>query len=285
MNVQPAIYVGTLRHRRFFPRRHEFTYPLFMVALDVDKIPEMMSISPFVSYNQWNWASFFEEDHFGNPRLSLRKRLSYDANAHKMALPDGKVYLLTHLRYLGYNFNPVSFFYCHDAAGSLDTIVAEVNNTFGETHNYWLRSTSVGDGDSVRYQFEKEFHVSPFLQMGQQYDWTFASSGDSLIVQTNSYENGSQIFDATLRLEPREWNRKNLHSVLRRYPWMTLKVISAIHWQALRLWGKKVPVAHHPGAGKFQPANVQHFAASWSPGKEGPCTCPANSEAEKTEAR
>ena len=285
MSIQPAIYVGTLRHRRFFPRRHEFTYPIFMVALDVDKIPEMMSVSPFTSYNRWNWASFFEDDHFGNPGLNLRKRLSYDANARKMTLPHGKVFLLTHLRYLGYNFNPVSFFYCHDAAGSLDTIVAEVNNTFGETHNYWLRSDGARFGDSVHYQFQKEFHVSPFLQMDQQYDWTFASSGDSLIVQTNSYENGSQIFDATLKLEPREWNRKNLHAVLRNYPWMTLKVISAIHWQAARLWWKKVPIVHHPGAGKFQPSNVQHFAASWSPGKEKPCACPANAEIKKVEAR
>jgi uncharacterized protein len=265
VNIQPAIYVGRLRHRRFQPKHHEFTYPIFMVCLDVDRIREMMSISALTGYNRWNWASFFDEDHFGNPALTLRNRLALDAQAYLTSLPKGKVFLLTHLRYLGYNFNPVSFFFCKNPGGRTECIVAEVNNTFGETHNYWL-SRCEGNGNSVQYRFQKEFHVSPFMEMNQQYDWTFASSGDSLIIQTNSFENGEHIFDATLKLEPREWNRKNLHAVLRSYPWMTLKVITAIHWHAVWLWLKNVPVVHHPGAGKFARANVQHFAASWSAG-------------------
>lgn len=265
VNVKPAIYLGTLRHRRFHPMHHEFTYPIFMVCLDIDRVAEMMSISPFTSYNRWNWASYFDEDHFGNPALSLRECLTSDGQAHKAAPLEGKIFLLTHLRYLGYNFNPVSFFFCENSPGATTAIVAEVNNTFGETHNYWLTGCE-GNSNSLQYQFQKELHVSPFMQMNQQYDWTFASSGDSLIIQTNSFENGKHIFDATLRLEPREWNRNNLHAVLRRYPWMTLKVVSAIHWQAVQLWWKKVPVAQHPGAGRFARANAQHFAASWSPG-------------------
>lgn len=288
MNIQPAIYIGTLRHRRFAPVRHDFTYPTFMVCLDIDQIAEMVSVSPFTSYNRWNWASFFEEDHFGNHKLTMRERLMQDARAHKTELPNGKIFLLTHLRYLGYNFNPVSFFYCHNSAGELETIVAEVNNTFGETHNYWLRSAGYLSGNSFQYEFAKEFHVSPFLELDQRYEWTFASSGDSVIVQTNSYANGGRIFDATLDLEPSEWNRKNLHSALRNYPWMTLKVISAIHWQAARLWWKGVPVVHHPGAGRFTRANVQHFAASWNPGDgrkaEEHCACTGSVKIEKAEA-
>src|SRR5262252_7791843 len=104
VKIQPAIYFGSLRHRRFVPVRHDFTYPIFMVSLDIDRIPEMMSISPFTSYNRWNWASFFDEDHFGSPNLSIRERLMQDARAHETALPGGKILLLTHLRYLGYHF-------------------------------------------------------------------------------------------------------------------------------------------------------------------------------------
>ena len=273
MNIYPAIYVGSLRHRRFLPRRHEFTYPIFMVCLDIDRIPEAMSISPFTSHNRWNWASFFDDDHFGNPRLSLRQRLTYDAREHKITLPDGRVLLLTHLRYLGYNFNPVSFFYCHRSDGTVESIVAEVNNTFGETHNYWLHAGHEQSGNFMRCEFDKQFHVSPFMAMAQRYEWTFASCGDSLVVQTNSFENENHVFDATLKLEPREWNRANLHAILRRYPWETLKVIGAIHYQAVRLWLKKVPVVHHPGAGRFASSNVQHFAASWVPGDETESTC------------
>ena len=276
VSIRPAIYVGSLRHRRFSPKRHDFTYPIFMVCLDIDRIPEMMSISSVTSYNRWNWASFFEEDHFGNVNAPLRQRLIDDARKHKTRLPDGKIFLLTHLRYLGYNFNPVSFFYCYDSTGKLQTIVGEVNNTFGETRNYWLSASEPDTDAAFHCRFAKEFHVSPFLDLDQQYDWTFASASESLIVQTNSSQNGSRIFDATLSLEPREWNRRNLHAVLRSYPWMTLKVIGAIHWQAICLWWKNVPVVRHPGAGKFARANVQHFAASWKPGEGKASSCAAD---------
>src|SRR5215469_322112 len=109
VKARPAIYVGSLRHRRFSPVPHDFTYPIFMACLDIDRIAEMMSISPFAGYNRWNWASFYDEDHFGNPRLSIRERLTLDACAHQTTIPDGNIFLLTHLRYFGYNFNPVSF--------------------------------------------------------------------------------------------------------------------------------------------------------------------------------
>ena len=140
--MEPAIYFGTIRHRRFEPARHEFTYPLFMAFLDVDRIPELMKVSPFTSYNRFNWASFHERDHFGDPALPLRQRLVADAAEQGIRLPEGPIFLLTHLRYLGYSFNPISLFYCYDREGRLDTILAEVNSTFGETHNYWLSAAN-----------------------------------------------------------------------------------------------------------------------------------------------
>ena len=108
--MDSAIYFGTLRHRRFRPARHEFTYPLFMAYLDVDRIQELMQVSRLASYNGWNWASFNQADHFGDRSKPLRQRLAEDAAQHGVSLPEGKIFLLTHLRYLGYNFNPVSFF-------------------------------------------------------------------------------------------------------------------------------------------------------------------------------
>src|SRR5215467_3550936 len=219
-----------------------------MASLDIDRIPELMSISPFTSHNRWNWASFYDADHFGDLRYSLRERLARDAHEHGTELPDGRIFLLTHLRYLGYNFNPVSFFYCYDQQDRLSKILAEVNNTFGETHNYWLdqRNASVNGraANSAHYRFRKEFHVSPFLQMDCEYQWTFTEPKDSLLIQTNSLRGGQPLFDATLKLEAQEWTARNLHRVLLRHPWMTVKVIAGIHWQAIRLWGKRVPVVH-----------------------------------------
>jgi DUF1365 family protein len=136
--MESAIYSGTLTHRRYHPRRHQFTYSLFIAFLDIDRVPELMRVSPFSSYNRWNWAAFDERDHFGDASLPLRERLAADARASGITLPDGPIFLLAHLRYLGYNFNPVSFFYCYDGKHELQTILAEVNNTFGESRNYWL---------------------------------------------------------------------------------------------------------------------------------------------------
>src|SRR5579872_4428328 len=140
--MESALYLGTLRHRRFRGKRHDFTYPIFMPFLDIDLLPELMRVSQFTSYNRWNWASYCERDHFGDPALTMRERLARDAAMHGVTLPEGKIFLLTHLRYLGYNFNPVSFFYCYDRQGALQAVLAEVNNTFAETHNYWLNSDS-----------------------------------------------------------------------------------------------------------------------------------------------
>lgn len=262
--MESAIYSGSLRHRRFFPARHEFAYSIFMVYLDIDRLPELMRVSPLAGYNRGNVVSYQEKDHFGDPDRAMRQRLEADAEQAGVVLPDGQIFLLTHLRYLGYNFNPVSFFYCHDRQGKLQMIMAEVNNTFGETANYWLTErVQRPAGDSLRYVFPKNFHVSPFLKPGHLYDWTFSRPGEQLITQCRSEEEGRPIFDSTLKLERQPWSARALHHQMLRFPWVTAKVITAIHWQALRLLVKKVPVVHHPGSGRYSKRNVQNVGGSW----------------------
>jgi len=244
---RPGIYLGTLNHRRFTPTRHEFDYPLFMVLLDVDDIPGMMAVSRLASHNRFNWATFDDRDHFGDRSLPLRERLRTDASAHGVTLPDGPIFLLTHLRYLGYAFNPVSFFYCYDRDGALAAVLAEVNNTFGETRNYWLTSSNeIAGGRLRKFRSDKSMHVSPFMPMEMEYTFGFSEPGDDLTVYMNTIDCGEMTFDATLRLEWREWTAASLRGALVRHPWMTMKVILGIHWQALVLWLKKVPVFTHP---------------------------------------
>jgi uncharacterized protein len=264
--MESALYFGLVRHRRFRPAKHEFEYPLFMAFLDVERIPVLMRASHLASYNRWNWASFYESDHFGDVRKPLRQRLEEDATRNGVQLPDGQIFLLTNLRYLGYNFNPVSFFYCFDREEKLQVILAEVNNTFGETQNYWLSAANqVLASEKVRsFEFAKAFHVSPFIGMACRYHWTFMAPGDSLVVQTNVAENDQALFDGTLRLERRPWSAKWLRYALLRFPWVTAKTITAIHWQAARLRLKKVPIVHHPGPGRFPAVNTRHWGASWS---------------------
>ena len=245
--MESALYVGKLRHRRFSPRAHEFTYPVFMAFLDVDRLPELLRVSPFSSYNRWNWSSYCERDHFGDSRRPLRERLAEDAARHGVTLPDGPIFLLTHLRYLGYVFNPVSFFYCYDRAGKLALLMSEVNSTFGESHKYWLTASNERESAAAkRYTTAKKMHVSPFMGMDLEYDWIFTPPGERLVAHMNTISEGNPFFDATLQLEHRPWERRELHRALAGYPLMTLRVIGAIHWQALRLWLKQVPVFTHP---------------------------------------
>ena len=256
MQAGPAIYVGTLRHRRFRPVGHEFTYPVFLVMLDVDRIPELMRVSPFSSYNRWNWAGYDERDHFGDASLSLRERLRRDAAAHGVTLPDGPIFLLTNLRYLGYCFNPVSFYYCYGRSGKLEMMLAEVNNTFGETCNYWLTpdceqaraAARPGESQARQYETRKVFHVSPFMDLGYQYNWIFTPPGDHLVAHMKTRKAEGVVFDATLSLQRRPWTARELRRVLVAYPGLTAKVIAAIYWQALRLRLKGVPYVPHPGA-------------------------------------
>ncbi|HEV2689838.1 MAG TPA: DUF1365 domain-containing protein [Bryobacteraceae bacterium] len=245
--MESGIYFGKLRHRRFRPKAHQFTYDLFMACLDIDRIPELMKISRFLSYNRFNWASFRERDHFGDARLPLRARLAKDAAAHGISLPAGPIYLLTHLRYLGYNFNPISFFYCYDADSALRVVLAEVNSTFGETHNYWLHpGNEQTAGKARRYECPKTLHVSPFMGMDLDYQFVLTPPGDQLVAHMNTLHAGESFFDATLTLHREPWSARSLRRALLAHPWMTVKVIGAIHWQALRLYVKKVPVFTHP---------------------------------------
>lgn len=253
---QSAVYVGWLRHRRQAPVVHEFTYPLFMVLLDLDRIPELMRVSRLTSHNRWNWASFYDCDHVGGAGRPLADRLVADATGHGITLPQGPRFVLTHLRYAGYGFNPVSFYYCLDRAGVLRHVMAEVNNTFGGSKHYWLtpERRSGADGRDVPVAFtaaaSKALYVSPFMESNVDYRFSFTTPGARLVAHMTVSDRGAAtpLFDATLSLERRPWNAAAIRSALWRYPLMTAKVTAAIHFEALRLWRKGLPVVprSHP---------------------------------------
>lgn len=258
--MKSAIYSGQVRHRRTAPVEHAFTYRLFMMYLDLAEIPELFR-------NRWLWsarrpalARFRRKDHLGDPAVSLDRAVRELVRGKTGTAPDGPIRLLTQLSYFGYVFNPVSFYYCYNADDTeLETIVAEVNNTpWGEQHCYVLpQSMNRGSQAHKRYFPEKEMHVSPFMQMDVDYDWRFNPPNDALTVHMENARKGEKIFDVTMMLKRRELNARSLAGVLFNFPFMTLKIITAIHWQALKLWLKGAPVHDHPGktesaAGKFK---------------------------------
>ncbi|MCG6892742.1 MAG: DUF1365 domain-containing protein [Desulfobacteraceae bacterium] len=248
--MHSCIFEGTVRHRRFHPVDNRFRYRLFMMYLDLGELSRVFDDHPLWSVGTLNVACFLRRDHMGPRDIPLDRAVRDYVERHTGERPTGPIRMLTHLRYYGYCFNPVSFYYCYDAPGHrVDTIVAEVHNTpWKEEHPYVLSAALNEHPIDAwrRYRFPKSFHVSPFMDMDNDYDWRFRVPGDRLSVHMIALHKGRRLFDASLQLRRREIHRANLTRALLAYPLMTTKVATMIHWQALRLVLKKAPFYVHP---------------------------------------
>jgi DUF1365 family protein len=247
--MHSALYTGRLRHRRYAPRPHAFDHRLFMAWLDLAELDRVFSGRWFWSTKRPALAWMKRADYLGDAALPLDEAVRAHVARETGVRPAGPVRLLTHLRMFGHCFNPVSLYYCYDASGErVETVLAEITNTpWNERHAYVLpAASSIGRGSALRFRFDKAFHVSPFLPMDLGYDWRFSTPGARLAVHMENFQGGLKVFDATLALERREITGAALAGALTRFPLMTVQVLGAIYWQALRLWMRRTPFYAHP---------------------------------------
>jgi uncharacterized protein len=269
-----CLYEGSIRHRRSSPR-DEFSFPLFMAYLDVDELPGVFDASRLWSARGPALAWFRRGDYLGDPATPLRAAVADVVMQQTGAAAEGPIRLLTHLRYFGHCFNPVSFYYCYDAAGEQVTaVVAHVTNTpWGERHAYVMAADERSDHGTTTVltgRFAKALHVSPLMGMDHTYDWHLSEPGERLSVHIRSTrDDGACAFDATLSLRRRALTSAALRRALLRYPALTMRLTARIYTHALRLRlrgasyhahpGKRCPAA--PGAGDG--ASTSEPSAEW----------------------
>lgn len=244
-----AVYEGIVHHRRHGPHPHAFHYRVAQLFLDLDELDQVFAGRWFWSMNRRNLAEFRRSDFLGPTAMPLADAVRDCVALTSGRRPTGPIRLLTHLRYAGHSFNPVSFYYCYAAdAVHIEAIVAEITNTpWHERHAYVLPAHRAQPwGAALQWTFDKAFHVSPFIPMDRTYQWQLSKPGMSLNVHMSVLRAGELEFEAALALQRQELDGSTLSRVLLRFPLMTTQVVAAIYWNALRLWVKGARVYPHP---------------------------------------
>jgi hypothetical protein len=239
-----ALAFGEVRHARLRPVRHAFRYPAFFLRVPVHRLDGRSRGSWLFGANRPALLAFAEADHGtgGAARDWIRGLLRAGG-----VEADGEVWLHTFPRVLGYVFKPVSFWYCHDAGGALRAVVAEVNNTFGERHCYLL--TAPGGGplrQGAELRAAKVFHVSPFCGVEGRYRFRFANLPERSIARVDHDDEAGPVLQTSLSGRYRPLDARGCLRALAGYPAFTFGVMLRIHWQALRLWAKRVPFFRKP---------------------------------------
>ena len=232
-----CLYIGNLIHKRFKPKEHFFKYKVFSLYINLNEIDKIDKNIPFFSHNKFNLISFFDKDHGDRDGSSLKKWVKKQLDEAGIKKEIGCVNLLCYPRILGYVFNPLSIFFIFDKTSSLISIMYEVKNTFGEQHTYVFKTK---DNAVIKNHCEKKFHVSPFMNLNSTYNFKILKPGKKISIIIDQRDSKGKLLFASQDGQKMKLNSKNLLISYLKHPLMTFKIISAIHFEALRLWLKRI---------------------------------------------
>ncbi len=238
MIKESCIYNGHVIHKRFKPKKHFFKYKVFSLLIDLSEVHEIEKKISFFSYNKFNLISFFDKDHGVRDGSSLTEWVKNNLKKTRVENEGIKIKLLCYPRILGYVFNPLSIFFVYNSNSSLIAILYEVKNTFGEQHTYVFKTNP--SEKNIQNNCEKKFHVSPFMDLSSKYYFKILDPQNKLSVVIDQRDKDGKLLYASQDGLKSELSSKNLILSYIKHPLMTFKIISAIHFEALRLWVKGI---------------------------------------------
>ena len=233
-----CIYIGSVIHKRFKPKKHFFKYNVFSLFLDLDEINELDQKIPFFSYNKFNILSFFDKDHGYRDGSSIKDWLIHVLQKKNISTINIKIKILCYPRIFGYVFNPLSIFFIYDADSNPIAVLYEVKNTFGEQHTYVFKIDI--KHKQIFNNCKKKFYVSPFMDLESKYFFKVLIPNERLSVIIDQRDKEGKLLFASQDGERVKLSSKNLLISYLKHPLMTLKIISAIHYEALKLWMKGI---------------------------------------------
>ncbi len=236
--INSCIYSGSVIHKRFKPKEHFFKYKVFSLFLDLSELNELDYKLNFFSLNKFNLISFYEVDHGNRDGSSLLDWVKNNLSKNNVSTVNIRVKLLCYPRILGYVFNPLSVFFVYDQNENLISILYEVKNTFGEQHTYFFKVEN--QNKLIQNNCSKKFHVSPFIEMNCNYFFKILNPAQKLSVIIDQYDQKGKILFASQDGERSDLTSKNLMKSYLKHPLMTFKIISAIHFEAFKLWMKGI---------------------------------------------
>lgn len=241
-----CLYLGTVAHQRFRPKRHALRYRVFSALLDLDELAEMDARLRLFGYNRPAAIAFRDRDHGPGQDAPLRPWIEGQLALAGIDIDGGPIRLLCYPRIFGYVFNPLTVWFCHHRRGRLAALLWEVNNTFGERHCYLIPVE--GDaGTVVRQECDKLFYVSPFIAVGGRYRFRVTMPAGDLSLSILQHDSeGGPLLHASFDGRRAPLDDRTLAKCLLRYPLLTLKIMAGIHVEALRLWWKGIPLIHRP---------------------------------------